>query len=236
MLKTLGRIHAVQNAVGVIVAKYFDLVEATTRFVSEPADLAAALAPEAPFIVAMWHGQHFLSHVAQFAGANVSVLISRHGDGEINAVIARRLGAALIRGSGGSREKMQKRGGASALREMLRALAGGSIVALTADVPKISRRAGEGIIALARLSGRPIYPLAVVTERRIDLHSWDRASVPLPLGRGAIVFGEPIRVERDAAPGDLEAARRAVETGLDRAHGRAYALTRAAKAGLRELR
>jgi lysophospholipid acyltransferase (LPLAT)-like uncharacterized protein len=234
MLKTLGRLHAVQNAVGFIVAKYFRLVGATTRFVTEPADCAETLALEVPFIVAMWHGQHFLTHVAQFGRLGVSVLISRHGDGEINAVIARRLGVALIRGSGGSREKMQKRGGVAALREMLRALASGSIVALTADVPKISRRAGEGIVALARLSGRPIYPLAVVTTSRIDLNSWDQASVPLPFGRGAIVFGEPIRVARDADRPALEAARRAVESGLDRAHGRAYALARTGKAGLRK--
>jgi lysophospholipid acyltransferase (LPLAT)-like uncharacterized protein len=225
MLKTLGRIQVVQNAVGFIVAKYFGLVVATTRFVAEPADYAETLVPEVPFIAAMWHGQHFLTHVAKFGRVDVSVLISRHGDGELNAIIARRVGLTLIRGSGGSREKMQKRRGAAALREMLHALAGGSIVALTADVPKISRRAGEGIITLARLSGRPIYPLAVVTTRRIDLNSWDQASFPLPFGRGAIVFGEPIRVAREAGSVDLEAARCSVESGLDRAHGRAYALT-----------
>lgn len=233
MLKRLGRIRAVQTSVGFIVAKYFSLVAATTRFATEPADYAEALAPEAPFIVAMWHGQHFLTHVAQFRGADVSVLISRHGDGEINAIVARHLGAGLIRGSGGSREKMQKRGGAPALREMLRTLDNGSIVALTADVPKVARRAGAGIVTLARLSGRPIFPLAVVTARRIDLRSWDQASVPLPFGRGAIVFGEPIRVARDADGAALETARLAVESELDRAHSRGYALTGARTIGPR---
>jgi len=236
MLKTIGRMPAVLNAVGFVVAKYFGLVAATTRFVAEPADYAERLAPEVPFIVALWHGQHFLTHAARFGRAGVSVLISRHGDGEINAVVARRLGAALIRGSGGAGAKMQKRGGVAALRKMLRRLDDGSIVALTADVPKISRRAGEGIVTLARLSGRPIYPLAVVTARRIDLASWDRASLPLPFGRGAVVFGEPIHVARDADPADREAARRAVESGLDRAHDRAHALTRADKPGLRKCR
>jgi hypothetical protein len=236
MLKRIGRMRAVQNVVAFVVAKYFALVAATTRFVTEPADYPERLTPELPFIVALWHGQHFLTHVAQFGRAGVSVLISRHGDGEINALVARRLGAGLIRGSGGSRQKMQKRGGSAALRQMLRTLDAGSTVALTADVPKISRRAGEGIVTLARLSGRPIFPLAVVTARRIDLDSWDRASIPLPFGRGAVVFGDPIRVARDADGADREAARCAVETGLDRAHDRAYALTLAGKAGLREPR
>jgi lysophospholipid acyltransferase (LPLAT)-like uncharacterized protein len=235
MLKTLGRNQAVQNAVGFVVAKYFSLVLATTRFVAEPADYPQTLGSEVPFIVAMWHGQHFLTPVAQFSGARVSALISRHGDGQINAIVARSLGLELIRGSGGSREKMQKRGGAAALREMLRTLASGSIVALTADVPKTSREVGEGIVTLARLSGRPIYPLAVVTTSRVDLDSWDKASVPLPFGRGAIVFGEPIRVARDADQAELEAARLAVESGLDHTHGRAYALTRSGLTGQRKL-
>lgn len=236
MLKTVGRIQAVQNGVGFVMAEYFAFVLATTRFVAEPSDYADALLPKVPFIAAMWHGQHFLTPAAQFDGATVSVLISRHGDGQINAIVARRLGLKLIRGSGGSREKMQKRGGAAALREMLHTLAGGSIVALTADVPKISHKAGDGIVTLARLSGRPIYPLAVVTTSRIELNSWDKASVPLPFGRGAIVFGDPIVVARDADQADLEAARQAVESGLDRAHERAHALTRPGKAGLREHR
>ena len=35
-------------------------------------------------------------------------------------------------------------------------------------------------------------PVAVVTSRRIDFRSWDRASLGLPFGRGAMVLGEPI--------------------------------------------
>jgi lysophospholipid acyltransferase (LPLAT)-like uncharacterized protein len=69
---------------------------------------------------------------------------------------------------------------------------------LTADIPKRARVAGPGIIALARASGRPIHPIAVVTSRRIDFKSWDRASIGLPFGRGAIVVGEAIRVDRHA--------------------------------------
>ncbi|WP_368734424.1 DUF374 domain-containing protein, partial [Enterobacter cloacae] len=53
------------------------------------------------------------------------------------------------------------KGGAEGLRAMLKALKQGEIVAFSADVPKISRRADDGIVTLARLSGRPIVPTAV---------------------------------------------------------------------------
>jgi lysophospholipid acyltransferase (LPLAT)-like uncharacterized protein len=102
---------------------------------------------------------------------------------------------------------------------------------MTADVPKIARRCGEGIVTLARLSGRPIVPVAVVTSRRKDFDTWDKTFVGLPFGRGAIVLGEPLFVSGDAGPEALEAARLAVEDELDRVHARAYALVGATDPG-----
>ena len=138
--------------------------------------------------------------------------------------ILERLGVHPIRGSGGSGAKSRKRGGMAALREMLRQIAAGKSIALTADVPKVSRIAGSGIVTLAQFSGRPIYPVAVVSSRRIDLHSWDRASIALPFGRGAMAIGKPILVPRDADEATLEQARIAVEDGLNEVHERAYGL------------
>lgn len=224
MLKTLGRAGPVQSALGFLAAYYLRLVRATTRFVEEPAAFREAIGPELPVIAAMWHGQHFLMHAAWPTGASIHALVSRHGDGEINARALLRLGVKPIRGSGGSAQKMRKRGGSTALREMLRALQAGSSVVLTADVPKRARVAGPGIVALAQLSGRPIYPIAVVTRPRVDFPTWDHASLGLPGGRGAMVLGAPIHVPRAADDAMLEQARIAVETGLDAAHRRAYAL------------
>jgi lysophospholipid acyltransferase (LPLAT)-like uncharacterized protein len=79
-------------------------------------------------------------------------------------------------------------------------------------------------VTLAQMSGRPIVPVAVVTSRRIDFNSWDRASIGLPFGRGAIVLGEPFHVSREADAAALEGYRVSVEQELDRIHERAYAL------------
>lgn len=234
MLKTVGRARGVLESAGALASGYLKLVRATNRFVQEPPGFLESIRPELPAIVAMWHGQHFMIHYAWPAGTRVAALISRHEDGEINAIILRHLGVEAIRGSGGSGGiKTRQHGGAAALREMARKLASGSTVVMTADVPKVSRRAGPGIVALARMSGRPIYPLAVVTSRRFDFRSWDHASLGKPFGRGAMVLGDPIRVERDADEVAIEAARAAVEAGLDRVHARAYALVGAEDPGRR---
>jgi lysophospholipid acyltransferase (LPLAT)-like uncharacterized protein len=177
-----------------------------------------------PVIAAMWHGQHFMIHFAKRPQDRAASLVSRSADGEFNAIALRHLGVRAIRGSGARGRSIAKKGGATALRGMLRALADGEMIVMTADIPKVSRVCGLGIVTLAQMSGRPIVPVAVVTSRRIDFRSWDRASLGLPFGRGAMVLGGPIHVPRDASEAAVEEARLAVERSLDAVHERAYAL------------
>lgn len=222
-LKELGRRPTVQRRIGRMLAGYLRLVRRTNRFTIEPEDPHAGLTALRPVIVAMWHGQHFMVPFLKRDLDPAVSLVSRSRDGEINAVALEALGIRAIRGSGARGRDPRAKGGAYALRAMLKALAGNEDVVLTADVPKIARRAGEGIVTLARLSGQPIVPVAVTTSRRIAFGSWDRASIGLPFGRGAMVVGEPIFVARDADAAALEAARLAVETSLDGVHARAFA-------------
>jgi len=236
MFKRFVKSRYGQEALGFLLASYLRLVKRTSNFVSDPADLEPVFRRETPAIGAMWHGQHLmLSFSWPQAIARVAALISRSGDGSMQAAALRRLGVIPVRGSGGRPGRVQRKGGAPALRGLLRALEGGASVAMTADVAKVARVAGLGIVMLARLSGRPILPIAVVAKRRIDFKSWDRASIGLPFNRCAIVIGDPIRVAPDADDAAMEAARRAVEAGLDAVHARAYAMvdSRDPGAGLR---
>jgi len=150
-------------------------------------------------------------------------MVSRHRDAELQAEALARLGIEPVRGSGARGDKVREKGGARALIALRKMLDAGATVAMTADVPKVARVAGLGIVTLARISQRPIVPIAVVASRRIDFNSWDRASIGLPFGRGAIEIGAPIRVAADADAEAMEAARLSVEQGLDAVHARAYA-------------
>lgn len=223
--------RAAQETLGRMLAGYLKLVRATNRFVVEPADIYEKVRPELPLIIAMWHGQHIMIPFSRPNWMPACSLVSRHGDGGFNAVALRQLGIGAIRGSGALGKKIREKGGASAFLAMVRRLAAGDTMVLTADIPKRARVAGPGIIQLARASGRPIHPIAVVTSRRIDFKSWDRASIGLPFGRGAIVVGEAIHVDRHADEAAVEAARLALEAGLDAVHARAYALIGASDPG-----
>ncbi len=139
------------------------------------------------------------------------------------AAVLKRFGMELIRGAGaGARRK--DRGGATAMRESLRALDAGATVAMTADVPPgPARRAGEGIATLAAKSGRPVVPFAIATSRFLKLPTWSAFTINLPFSTLAIVIGDPVHV---AALGEaeIEAGRAAIERALAEVTARAYAL------------
>ena len=220
--KRIATASAVQKVVGVLAAEYLRLVHMTSRLVTEPADIYERIAPDLPVILAMWHGQHFMAPFVKRDEHRAKTLISRHRDGEINAVAAERLGVETIRGSGDHGTEFHRKGGVSAYKEMLQALEEGYNVALTADVPKVSRVAGLGVAKLARDSGRPIYPMAIASSRRVELNNWDRSAINLPFSRLVGVAGEPVRVPSEADDAALEAARQAVEDSLNAATARAY--------------
>lgn len=224
MFRRIGRSRFVQHAIGALLAGYLWCVRRTNRILTIPDDVYGPVDGNAPVIITFWHGQHLMQTFYRRRGDRCYVMISRHGDGEINAHAAELLGMSVVRGSGAQRsDQVRKRGGIQALRTLLQLLEAGEHVSMTADIPKVSRVAGDGIIALAQLSGRPILPMAVVCSRRIDFSSWDAASVGLPFGRSAIVVGIPIWVARDADDAAKEQARRALEVELDRIYAAGYA-------------
>jgi lysophospholipid acyltransferase (LPLAT)-like uncharacterized protein len=223
LVRNLLRSSWLQRAVGLLTAEYLRLVWLTNRFRFDPPDVYEIVEPQIPVILAFWHGQHFLTPFIKTKDIHrAKVLISRHRDGEYNAVAAERLGIGTIRGSGDHGSAFHRKGGVGAFKEMVRALEQGYNVALTADVPKRSRIAGLGIIMLARESGRPIMSFAMATSRFWRLKNWDRTTINLPFGRGALVGGEMIMVPPDADAATMEALRARLEASLNDATRRAY--------------
>jgi lysophospholipid acyltransferase (LPLAT)-like uncharacterized protein len=220
--KDIGRQRWAKVALGVAAAEYLRFVALTSRFAVEPADIYERVGADQPIILALWHGQHFLLPFAREAGVPAKLLISRHHDGEINAIAAEWFGVGTIRGSGNLGKTFVRKGGVVAFQAMLDALAEGFSVVLSADVPKMARVAGLGIIKLAQASGRPIYGAAYATNRRFVLNNWDRTTINLPFSRASGVVTEPVRVTADAGAEELEACRSLLEDRLSAATQRAY--------------
>ena len=224
LLRNTLRSSWFQRAAGFLAAEYLRLVWRTNKMSFDPPEIYAQVEPQMPAIFAFWHGQHFMTaFVKTKESQRVKVLVSRHRDGEYNAIAAERLGIGTIRGSGDHGSAFHRKGGVGAFKEMVRSLEQGYNVALTADVPKRSRVVGLGLIMLARESGRPIMPFAMATSRFIRLKNWDRTTINLPFGRGAVVGIEAVVVPPDADAETMEKLRRQVEIYLNEASRRAYA-------------
>ena len=170
------------------------------------------------YIVSLWHCNLLpLSYVHRNEGA--TVLVSRHGDGELIVRILLRLGFQVARGS-------TTRGGAAGLRELVRvARAGEGDLSLTPDGPKgPPRKAQPGVVYLSALSGLPILPLALVCDRAWRFNSWDRFVVPKPFARIAVVAGRPIAVSRDSLEASLPSLLAAFEKEMETAEQEASRL------------
>jgi lysophospholipid acyltransferase (LPLAT)-like uncharacterized protein len=229
--KTVRVSRPFQVGLGRTLAGYLRLVWNTSPLTIEPADLYDRVDQEIPFILTFWHGQHFLMPFVMKPHHRGKVMISRHADADINAVTAEAFGVGTIRGSGAHGRDFLRKGGISATKLAIDTLKSGVNVAMTADVPKISRKAGLGVVTVARYSGRPIFPIAIATRNRILANSWDRASIHLPFGPAAMVVGDGIHVDAHADEAALEAARALVQTRLDAVTARAEELVGRPQAG-----
>jgi lysophospholipid acyltransferase (LPLAT)-like uncharacterized protein len=122
-------------------------------------------------ILAFWHAQQLMIPLG-YRGAGSTVLISQHGDGEIIARIIARFGHQAVRGS-------STRGGAGALRALIKLGRAGRDVVVTPDGPKGPRQMAKlGVVQLAKATGLPIMPMAFACSKknssRAGIVSWSR--------------------------------------------------------------
>jgi lysophospholipid acyltransferase (LPLAT)-like uncharacterized protein len=228
MLKDLVRSAGFRELAASLLAGYFRFVRWSSRQVLEPADFWERLGEPRPLVVTMWHGEHFMMpFLKPHDGWTIKAMISRSQDGEMNVLVADKLGIGAIRASGGrSGHEVRKRGGVAGFVAALRELQAGNTVCLTADVPKgPAKVAGEGVVQIARKAGVEIQPAATVTSNRHRVkNSWDGSALNLPFGRFVMVLGERISVPPDADETVVEEIRRKVEAELNRITARAYEL------------
>ena len=152
-------------------------------------------------IGAFWHGRLLMTPLV-YGGRGLKILISRHRDGELITRTVRHFGLETVRGS-------STRGGIAGIKGLVRALQKGYDVAVAPDGPRGPRyKVQPGIIQLAKLSGRPIFPFTFSATPRKVLHTWDRFIIPFPFSRGVFVWGEPIWVDR--AEGEEEMKQKAL--------------------------
>jgi lysophospholipid acyltransferase (LPLAT)-like uncharacterized protein len=183
--------------------------------------ISAALARAPSFIPVYWHQHQLFCAKYLFdqraAGVKLGVLISPSVDGEFGAIIVRRLGGEVIRGS-------STHTGARALRDFYQALVHEGISPVIApDGPRGPPwKFKPGALLLAQLSQRPIVPLSYCASRVWKV-GWDRFVIPKLGARVAIAVGEPVYVPKGLDAAALERLQAEMEQRLTRLFATAQA-------------
>ncbi|WP_420959552.1 lysophospholipid acyltransferase family protein [Brucella sp. IR073] len=222
----LARSAGVRSALVWLISAYLKFVHATNPRLPGSKDPYELERDYHPLIVTCWHGQHLMAPFLRPKHMPLVAMFSRSADAELNARVGERLGLETVRGSGGrgTRTRMDK-GGARALLALKNALRDGKSTAIIADIAHgKAREAGQGVILLGKLSGRPILPIGYAFSRRKVLEkSWDKTVIPLPFGRSVVVSCEPVVVPMDADDAMLEEKRKELTDKLNAVTAEAYA-------------
>ncbi|MEM0921936.1 MAG: lysophospholipid acyltransferase family protein [Pseudomonadota bacterium] len=205
-------------------AGYIRLVTRTTRWHVEGKDVFDATEAEETggVIAVIWHGRLFMSPTyAPVDRRRTIAMISNNRDGELIAAIVGRFDVDAVRGSTYDRAKRRDKGGLEAYHGAIAGLREGALVAITPDGPRGPRmRAQVGAAQLAVETASPVIPIAFSVRWGRLLGSWDRFLLPLPFGRGAIVYGPVLRPSGQG----VETVRREMEQSLTETTNRADAL------------
>jgi lysophospholipid acyltransferase (LPLAT)-like uncharacterized protein len=176
--------------------------------------------PQGGSIAVTWHSMNML-------------IMAAHGERKSRRyrvfVASGVAGAAMrgwLRGSGAEAVALPHDGAgnpAAGLKETAQALKEGWTVGVALDGPRGPARAMRpGALWLARLSGKPLVVTGAAGRPVARLPRWDRYLVPLPGVHIAIVYGEPILVDRGARIDEALCSQ--VTDALGRAEKRAWAI------------
>lgn len=163
-----------------------------------------------PILYTCWHGQlayvfyHFRSRPRQ-----IVLLASPSVDGELIGRVAEKFGARIISGS-------RNKGGLAALKKIAGLMHQGKSAGIIADGSRGPyHHLQKGVVMLARDAGAPVLPVAVASEKKITMSSWDRFELILPYSRVALIFGEPFKVPPDVRSKNMEEFRLKLENNLN---------------------
>ena len=206
-----------------ILGAYVDFGMRTAKVEFHPPDYMARVEADHPVLFVIWHANMVAIGYPVPDYDRTRALVSPHADGRMGAAAISRWGK-VIYGTGATEKQREGTRGVAGSLEVLKALESGLSVLMTADVPPIrGRKVSRGVIRLARLSGRPIVPVAIASSNRTIISKiWDEMQVNHPFSRVAVVGAEHIRVDDSISDEDAQAL---LKERLDEVYARALKIT-----------
>lgn len=170
---------------GPLVFFIYKVLSFTWRLtVDEPPEMTRRLKNREPFIVAHWHGDELVLF-SQLGYLRIATIASTSKDGEMMNTMIHLTGGTTTRGS-------STRGGASALKGLIRLVKSGWNSSFAVDGPKGPiYEVKPGVFELSRLVGAPIFSGGVACDKAwLAERSWNKAFLPKPFSKVHISWAE----------------------------------------------
>jgi lysophospholipid acyltransferase (LPLAT)-like uncharacterized protein len=202
------------RAAGALVALALRALGATWRIERHGSD---PLERDAPFLGVIWHAGLFCA-AHRFRDRGIAIAVSQSRDGD-------RIDAVLMRlGFGPSPRGSSSRGGVAALAGLIRTAREGRSLGLLCDGPRGPARVCKpGVVAAARATGLPVFPIGIAARPALRFPSWDRTFLPLPFARVVYDYAASIEIPREVARDEVERWRERIEKQIAEAQSRAEA-------------
>lgn len=214
MKKVINKILATLAPLLVCVIVRFLALTSRFHFVNFD-EYSEMLKNKKQLIHACWHGRLLFCPYTYWGESGITALVSHHRDGDMVARFFKHFNINSVRGS-------TTRGALGGVKGLIRVAKSGGDLALTPDGPKGPRHIAQmGVIAMAKMTGLPIYPISYGAKNKKIFNSWDKFLMPYPFTKIVFVCGEAIYVERGISTEAMELKRVELERALIEATERA---------------
>lgn len=167
----------------------YRLWSATWRItIVETEAFRAARASGRPQVFAHWHRDE-LAVLPQAGAYAIATMTSKSKDGQLIDFVVRKFGGLTAKGS-------SSRGGAGALRELVKLVISGRNASFAVDGPRGPIfKTKPGVFELSQLTGAIIIPVGIASRNRyIFKRAWNRARLPKLFTRVVVLFDAPFVV------------------------------------------
>lgn len=203
-LKKILKSTPVQYVLCRIIAAYIKIVFWTSKVQIIGVDRYLELMKnnKSNFVIT-WHGKIFIAPMIVKTltkrieyNKKPCVLNSKHSDGQLASKVMKLFNFEEIFGSTINQRKIEQAhnsGAAKSIIIMLKKIKNGTSIHLSPDGPRGPiRKINSEVIAIAKKTNIPIFPVVIEYSFKKQLKSWDEFQIPLPFGKIICVYQEPI--------------------------------------------
>jgi hypothetical protein len=198
MIKRLTKTNIGKSILAPIIAATIKLLALSIKWkILNEENKLKAFEKNEPIIVVFWHERIAVMSKIWPMEKPLAMLQSPHSDGQLIAKAINHIGFQTVWGS-------TNQNAVGGIIGLIKKAKKGVSIGITPDGPRgPALECSQGPVAVAKISGLKIIPIAWSSSSFWRLKNWDRALVPKPFSKGIWVWGKPITVPKNCSKEEI---------------------------------